>query len=196
MTAFVGAIIGFVIILVIIIILRFMGKGSVIASLRGGVPMVDKAGTGKICELINYEENQVTGKVRLQINYFSGGMKQTGFWYDPKTDFYPNLEQVRWEDYMGTIICYKDLETGQKDYRSDEVKHLTEKMKMMMQINKVYKSASSDIINYFEKQKVEKEEEKEAFKHSKALNAIKKLATAGDETLSKDELKGIGMIDE
>jgi hypothetical protein len=196
MGVFTGVIIGVCILVAIIITIRVQSKGNVLLSLRGGVPMVEKAGVGKICELIDYEENQMTGKVRLKINFFGGGVKQTGFWFDPELDFYPSLSQVAWEDYLGTIVCYKDLSTGQKDYRNEEVRHMTEKFKSLVRLNKIYKTAGQDILNYFEKQKVDKEEEKEVFKHSKALNAVKKLASMGEEGLNKEDLKGFGMIDE
>lgn len=196
MAIWVGALIGFIFLVVIVVVIRFISKGSVLASLRGGVPMCDKAGTGRICELMDYEENQVTKKVRLRVNYFGSGIQQTGFWFNPKLDFYPGLDQVRWEDYMGTIICYKDLETGQKDYRQEEVRHLTEKIKALMRGIEVYKRAGREVMDYFEKQKVNTTEEKEVIKHSKALNAIKKLVDAGEANVSKADLKDIGMIEE
>ncbi len=191
---FVGSIIGMVILICIIIAVKVVSKGTVMASLRGGVPMVDKAGTGKICELLDYEENIATGKVRLRINFFGeGGIKQTGFWFDQKLDFYPSIDQVRWEDYMGTIICYKDLETGQKDYRSDEMKFMSEKVKSLLRAVKVYKRLGIEVYEYFEKQKSEPTQEKEVIKYSKALNAIKKLANSNEEGIGKDDLKGLGL---
>jgi hypothetical protein len=196
MGIFTGIIVGVIILFCIFVAIRFFGKGNVIVSLRGGVPIVEKGGVGKICELIDYEENQMTHKVRLKVNFFGGGMKQTGFWFDPELDFYPSLSQVAWEDYLGTIVCYKDLATGQKDFRNEEVKHITEKFKSLVRLNGVYKNAAQDILNYFEKTKVDKEEEKELFKHSKALNAVKKLASMGEEGINKDDLKGFGMVDE
>jgi len=196
MGIFIGAVIGLLILILFIVVIRIWSKGSILASLRGGVPMIDKAGTGKICELIDYELNNVTGMARLRINYFGGGLKQTGYWFNPNLDFYPSLDNVRWEDYMGTIICYKDLETGQRDYRQEEVRHLTEKNKALMRIVNVYKKVPADTINYFEKQKIEKEQEKEPFLHSKALNAIKKLSNAGEEDVGSKDMKGMGLIDE
>lgn len=189
----VGSIVGLVIIVAIIVIVKFGSKGAILASLRGGVPMVDKAGTGKICELLDYEENLATGKVRLRINFFGeGGIKQTGFWFDPHLDFYPSIDMVRWEDYMGTIICYRDLETGQKDYRNEEMKFMEEKVKSLMRANRIYKRAGVEVLEYFEKQKIDTQQEKEVIKYSKALNAIKKLANAGDEGINKEDLKGMG----
>ena len=196
MGIFIGSIVGLLILVIIIIVIRIWSKGSILASLRGGVPLIDRAGTGKICELIDYEINNVTNKVRLRINYFGGGLKQTGFWFDPNIDFYPSLDKVAWENYMGTIICYKDLETGQRDYRQEEVRHLTEKNKALMRIVNVYKKVPADTISYFEKQKIDKEQEKEPFLHSKALNAIKKLSNAGEEVVSNKDLKDIGLVDE
>jgi len=191
---FIGSIIGIVILATIVILVKFVSKGTLLASLRGGVPLVDKAGTGKICELLDYEENISTHKVRLRINFFGdGGIKQTGFWFDPKLDFYPSIDQVRWEDYMGTIICYKDLETGSKDYRDDEMKFMEEKVKSLMRANRVYKRIGIEVYEYFEKQKVEPSQEKEVVKYSKALNAIKKLANAGDEGINREDLKGLGL---
>ena len=192
------AIIGFCILVFLIIILRTLSKGSLVWTLRGGVPMVDKAGTGKVCELIDYEVNDITKKVRLRLNYMGGkGIIQTGYWYDPAIDFYPSIDQVRWEDYMGTIICYKDVETGQKDYRGDEIRHLTDKFKLQSRYVEVMKKAAVDMLNFYEKQKVNTEQEKDVFKHSKALNAIKKLVNMGEEGLNDNALKGFGsMVEE
>jgi len=192
------AISGFCILVVLIVIFRTLSKGSLVWTLRGGVPMVDKAGTGKVCELIDYEVNDVTKKVRLRLNYMGGkGIIQTGYWYDPVLDFYPSIEQVRWEDYMGTIICYRDVETGQKDYRGDEIRHITDKFRLQSRYIEVMKKAAVDMLSFYEKQKVNTEQEKEVFKHSKALNAIKKLVNMGEENINADSLKGFGsMVEE
>jgi hypothetical protein len=190
------AVVGFMLMAAFIIAIRVISRGNLLMTLRGGVPLVDKAGTGKICELTDYEVNEVSGKARLRLNYFGSGIKQTGFWFDPELDFFPGLDKVRWEDYSGTITCYKDLETGQKDYRDDELKNLTHKFKLLVKANTIYKRAGIEVLNYFEKTKIESVQEKEAFKHGKALNAIKKLTSAGEEGIDRNDLKGLGLVDE
>lgn len=191
------AIVGFVILIILVVILRTLSKGSLIWTLRGGVPMVDKAGTGKICELIDYQVNEITGKVRLRLNYVgSQGLVQTGYWYDPNLDFYPSLSQVRWEDYMGTIICYRDIETGQKDFRAEELRSITDKLRAQSRYIEIMKKSTRDMLGYYEQQKSTTEQEKEVFKHSKALNAVKKLVNMGEEGIQKEDFKGFGMMDE
>jgi hypothetical protein len=194
--SFVWALVGVAILVILVMIWRVISKGSFLATLRGGVPMVDKAGTGKICELIEYEKNESTGKVRLFLNYLGKGITQTGFWFDPDLDFYPSLARVRWEDYMGTIVCYRDFETGRNDFREESSKHLLEEYKALAKYVHTTKKRISDQLKVLDTEGTKTGEEKEVFKHSKALNAIKKLVSSGDEFVTKEDIERLSLTRE
>lgn len=167
-----------VIIFVLVLLLRKAKYGSALGSLAstfyGGIPIIDKAGTGNIAEVMGYEQHPVTGKIRLRINFpdlFREG--QTPFVFDPE-DFNPSLERIDWEHYTGNIICYWDFER-RKDFRDNATYALTYQVSQLKKANAITWRMGKDLLEFLEKEKIDKSKESDNLYRAKALKVLKSI---------------------
>lgn len=189
----------FLLLFIIILLLRFAKHGSVLGSLaqtfQGGITIIDKAGTGDVAELVDFDRNDATGKIRLFVNFvdkFTEG--QTGFVFED-TDFYPPLQLIDWHHYNGTIILYKDFE-GRTEYRDSATMNLTTQIQQLKRQNIIYKRMGIDILQVFEGTKIKEEKENQNLHQAKMLKSIKSLVseTNVEEVSGSEESEG-GMFD-
>lgn len=143
----------------------------------GGIPIIFRNGTGEYMELISYEENPHTHKVRLYLAFTRGSCTpQTGFIFDAHVDFFPSLKTIDWSNYCGTIKCYWDP-THERDYREVEVAQFGQIINTLRNHNLIIKKQGIELINYLEKSKITEKRREEAFEQAGAFNAFKKLLT-------------------
>jgi len=193
---------GMGIIMAIVVFLRYAKYGSVFGSIastmQGGIPIIDKDGSGDIAELIAYDQHPETKLIRLKLNYcdkFSEG--QTPYQF-VEEDFYPALSQVAgsWDNYHGTIRLFWDFE-HRRDYREAHVHAMTEQIKMMKGMILTYKRVSKDVLEYLEQQKVKESRKSEAFEGAKQLKALKSIVEEVNvDTVTPSGDPDAGMVDE
>jgi len=170
--------------------------GSLASTMQGGIPIIDKAGSGDIAEVITYDQHPLTKKIKLRLNYidkFTEG--QTGYWFDEE-DFYPTLKSIAggWDNYHGTILLYKDF-SNECDYRNNSIKSLTEEIKQLKNMVSVYQRVGVDMINKIEKKKISDEHENEMFTDAKRLKVLKSIVNDTDTAQVDNTSKGDSMFD-
>ncbi len=148
--------------------------GSLASTLQGGIPIIDKAGRGDIAEVVGWQQHPVTKMIRLRLNYidkFAEG--QTGYIFKEE-DFDPNLSQIDWQHYAGTIICFYDFERN-RDFRDTATLNLSRQVMQLKNQIIIYKRMGKDLLEHFEKKKVTEAKEGQNIFNAKALKTLKSL---------------------
>ena len=162
---------------------------GLLSVLRGGIPVVFMAGPREIAELLTYDQknfvregNRIEKKVRLYVSFAEKFReRQTGYWFDPVTDFDPPLPDPRsdgripWEDLGATVIfCFKSFQ-GNFKWKEQRINALELRIKSINEELLSLKKDSIELIRMIEKVKDPEVRKEEVFENAEALSVINRI---------------------
>lgn len=163
--------------------------------LRGGIPIVFMAGKREVCELLSFEEKSFiqdgrpVTKVRLYLAFpekFSE--KQTGFWFNPSTDFDPPLPAkqsdgyIPWDDLGSTaILCFRSFD-GRHRWITGKIESLQRRIMTLSESLFSVKKDSITLMRLIERMKDPEVRKEEVFESAEMLSAINRLVKSIPDT--------------